>query len=53
METEVFADETCATQAAAKAMATEARSAVADRGEFVIAVGGGRTQWIMQRTLAE
>ena len=29
------------------------RSAVADRGEFVMAVSAGRTQCIMQRTLAE
>jgi 6-phosphogluconolactonase/glucosamine-6-phosphate isomerase/deaminase len=53
METEVCADETCAAQAAVKAMAAEARSAVADRGEFVMAVSGGRTQWILQRTLTE
>src|SRR5580692_2520240 len=53
MKTEVFADETCAAQAAAKAIAAEARSAVADRGRFVMAVSGGRTPWIMLRTLAE
>lgn len=53
MKTEVFADETCAAQAAAKAIAVEARSAVADRGRFVMAVSGGRTPWIMLRTLAE
>jgi 6-phosphogluconolactonase len=53
MKTEVFADETCAAQAAAKAVAAEARSAVADRGRFVMAVSGGRTPWIMLRTLAE
>ena len=53
MKTEVFANETCAAQAAAKAIAAEARSAVADRGRFVMAVSGGRTPWIMLRTLAE
>jgi 6-phosphogluconolactonase len=50
---EVLADETCAAQAAAKAIAAEARTAVADRGRFVMAVSGGRTPWIMLRTLAE
>jgi 6-phosphogluconolactonase len=53
MKTEVFADETSAAQAAAKAIAADARSAVADRGRFVMAVSGGRTPWIMLRTLAE
>jgi len=53
MKTEVFADETSAAQAAAKAIAAEARSAAADRGQFVMAVSGGRTPWIMLRTLAE
>jgi len=53
MKTEVFADETSAAQAASKAIAAEARCAVADRGRFVMAVSGGRTPWIMLRTLAE
>ncbi len=53
MKTEVFADETSAAQAAAKAIAVEARSTIADRGRFVMAVSGGRTPWIMLRTLAE
>jgi 6-phosphogluconolactonase len=53
MKIEVFADETFAAQAAAKAIAAEARTAVADRGRFVMAVSGGRTPWIMLRTLAE
>jgi 6-phosphogluconolactonase len=53
MKTEVFADETSAAQAAATAIAAEARSAIADRGRFVMAVSGGRTPWIMLRTLAE
>jgi 6-phosphogluconolactonase len=53
MKTEVFADETFAAQAAAKSIAAEARTAVADRGCFVMAVSGGRTPWIMLRTLAE
>ncbi len=53
MKTHVFADETSAAQAAATAIAAEARSAVVDRGRFVMAVSGGRTPWIMLRTLAE
>ena len=50
---EVFADETCAAQVAANAIAAEARTAVAARNRFVMAVSGGRTPWIMLRTLAE
>ena len=53
MKTEVFADETSAAQAAATEIAAEARSAVGDRGRFVMAVSGGRTPWIMLRTLAD
>lgn len=53
MVMEVLADETGAAQAAAKAIAAEAHTAVADRGRFVMAVSGGRTPWIMLRTLAE
>jgi 6-phosphogluconolactonase len=53
MVMEILADETGAAQAAAKAIAGEARSAVNDRGRFVMAVSGGRTPWIMLRTLAE
>jgi len=53
MKIEVFADETCAAQAAAKSIAAEARTAVAARNRFVMAVSGGRTPWIMLRTLAE
>jgi 6-phosphogluconolactonase len=53
MVTEILADETSAAQAAAKAIAAEAHTAVVDRGRFVMAVSGGRTPWIMLRTLAE
>jgi 6-phosphogluconolactonase len=52
MKMEVFADETSTAQAAAKAIAAEARSVVAARGRFVMAVSGGRTPWIMLRALA-
>jgi 6-phosphogluconolactonase len=53
MKMEVFVDEVAAAQAAAKAIAMEARSAVTERGRFVMAVSGGRTPWIMLRALAE
>ncbi|HXW93622.1 MAG TPA: 6-phosphogluconolactonase [Terriglobales bacterium] len=53
MKIEVFPDETSAAQAAAEAIAAEARAAFADRGRFVMAVSGGRTPWIMLRSLAE
>jgi 6-phosphogluconolactonase len=53
MVMEVLADETAAAQAAAKAIAAEAHTAVAGRGRFVMAVSGGHTPWIMLRTLAE
>jgi 6-phosphogluconolactonase len=49
---EVFADEESAAQAAAKRIASEARTAVATRGHFVMAVSGGRTPWMMLRALA-
>ena len=52
MKTEVFADETSAAAAAAKAIAAEARYAIAARERFVMAVSGGRTPWIMLRALA-
>jgi 6-phosphogluconolactonase len=52
MEIEVFNDENATAQAAAQAIAAEARSAVADRGRFVMAVSGGRTPWIMLRELS-
>src|ERR1019366_1074865 len=38
--------------AGAKFIAAEARSAVAARGRFVMAVSGGRTPWQMLRALA-
>ena len=49
---EIFADEQAAAEAAAKAIAAEARASVADRGRFLVAVSGGRTPWIMLRALA-
>jgi len=52
MTIEVFADDESTAQAAAKAIADEARASVAARGQFVMAVSGGRTPWIMLRALA-
>jgi len=50
---EVFDDEKKTAQAAAKAIAAEARAAVIARGRFVLAVSGGRTPWMMLRALAD
>jgi 6-phosphogluconolactonase len=52
MKMEVFADEESTAQAAAKFIAAEARAAVAARGQFVMAVSGGRSPWIMLHELA-
>jgi 6-phosphogluconolactonase len=53
MKIEVFPNpETVASQAA-KVIAEEARTAVAVRGKFVMAVSGGKTPWIMLRDLAQ
>ena len=52
MKIEVFADDHAAAQAAARLIAAEARSAVGERGRFVVALSGGRTPWIMLRYLA-
>lgn len=53
MKIEVFADENATARAAATTIAEDARSAIAARGRFVMAVSGGRTPWIMLRALAE
>src|SRR5947209_20267967 len=53
MKIQVFPDDVSTAQAAAKAIAAEARSAVTARGRFVMAVSGGHTPWIMLRTLAD
>jgi len=52
METRILADAEAAARAAAGLIAGEARSAVAARGRFVMAVSGGRTPWRMLRALA-
>ena len=52
MRLEVFADAEAVARAAAAVIAADARAAVAARGRFIMAVSGGKTPWIMLRTLA-
>lgn len=52
MKIEVFSNDESTARAAARAIAVEATAAVAARGNFVMAVSGGRTPWIMLRALA-
>src|SRR5437870_12331644 len=52
MKMEVFSDAESTARAPAKFIASEASAAVAARGQFVMAVSGGRTPWIMLRALA-
>lgn len=53
MEIQVLSDAGAVAEAAARFIAAEARSAVAARGRFVVAVSGGRTPWQMLRALAD
>jgi 6-phosphogluconolactonase len=48
----ILADADAVAQEAVKVIAAEARSAVAARGRFIMAVSGGRTPWQMLRALA-
>jgi 6-phosphogluconolactonase len=52
MEIEVLADADAVAKKAAAVIAVQARSAVAARGRFVMAVSGGQTPWQMLRALA-
>lgn len=52
MKIEVLADADTVAQSAAGFMAAEARTAVAARDRFVVAVSGGHTPWQMLRALA-
>src|SRR6202041_1149071 len=52
MKIEVFADDESTAGAAAKTIAAEAYAAVVARSQFVMAVSGGHTPWIMLRALA-
>jgi 6-phosphogluconolactonase len=53
MNLEVFADDESTARAAAKFIAAEAGAAVAARGQFIMAVSGGHTPWIMLSALAD
>jgi hypothetical protein len=52
MQIEVLADPDAVAARAAALIAEEARTAVAERKRFVMAVSGGHTPWIMLRALA-
>ncbi len=52
MRIEVLADADAVAQKAAGVIAGEARSALAARGRFTLAVSGGSTPWLMLRALA-
>jgi 6-phosphogluconolactonase len=52
MKIEIFPDADAVARKAAEIIAAEARSAVAARGRFVMAVSGGHTPWQMLRALA-
>src|SRR5215510_7197442 len=52
MNITVLADANAVAQEAAAVIAVEARTAVAARGRFVMAVSGGHTPWVMLRALA-
>lgn len=47
MNVEIFADSVSLAQAGARFVATAARSAIAARGQFVLALSGGQTPWDM------
>lgn len=53
MKIEVLDDAEAVADEAAAIIATDARSAVAARGQFIMAVSGGHTPWIMLRSLAD
>ena len=53
MRIEVYADADSVAREAAKLIAEEARTAVAARGKFVMAISGGHTPWVMLRDLAQ
>ena len=53
MKIEVLNDADAVARRAAGLIAADARAAAAARGRFVMAVSGGRTPWVMLRTLAD
>ena len=52
MKIDVLADVDAVARAAASMVAEKARSGVAARGRFIMAVSGGRTPWMMLRALS-
>jgi 6-phosphogluconolactonase len=52
MKMKILADPDAVAREGAAIIAAEARSAVAERGRFILAVSGGRTPWRMLRALA-
>ena len=52
MKIEVLVDAEAVAQKAAAMIAAEARTAIAARGRFILAVSGGHTPWLMLRALA-
>jgi 6-phosphogluconolactonase len=53
IETEVYPDEAAASRRAAEAIAAAGQEAVAARGEFTLALSGGRTPWSMIAILGD
>ena len=53
MRIQVLTDDDAVARAGAVFVAAEARAAVAARGQFIVAVSGGRTPWKMLRALAD
>lgn len=52
MQVEVLPDDAAVARRAAAFIADQARAAVRERGQFTLAVSGGRTPWAMLRALA-
>jgi len=52
MQVEVLADDAAVARRGAAFIAERARAAVLERGQFTLAVSGGRTPWAMLRVLA-
>ncbi|SFI98867.1 6-phosphogluconolactonase [Planctomicrobium piriforme] len=53
MKMEILPDANAVARRAAEVIAAQAREAVAARGQFLFAVSGGRTPWLMLRELAD
>jgi len=53
MQTEILTDDDAVARAAARWIAQQAQTAVAARGQFLLAVSGGKTPWVMLRYLAD